>query len=89
MRPPPRPPMQVTIQFFSYLKDLTGCAQTTATLAAGSTLGTLHDQVMEKFPKLAAMRKSTLLAVGVDYQPREYVLQEGDVVSLFPPVQGG
>lgn len=81
--------MQVTIQFFSYLKDLAGCAQTTETLAAGCTLGVLHDQVMVKFPKLAAMRKSTLLAVGVDYQPRDYVVQDGDEVSLFPPVQGG
>ena len=81
--------MQVTIQFFSYLKDLTGCAQTTETLAAGCTLGTLHDQVMTRFPKLAPMKKSTLLAVGVDYQPRAYVLQDGDEVSLFPPVQGG
>ena len=44
---------------------------------------------MENFPKLAAMKKSTLLAVGVDYQPRDYVLQDGDEVSLFPPVQGG
>ena len=81
--------MQVTIQFFSYLKDLTGCAQTAETVAAGITLGALHDYVMVKFPKLAPMKKSTLLAVGVDYQPRDYVLQDGDEVSLFPPVQGG
>ena len=81
--------MQVTIQFFSYLKELTGCAQTTETLAAGCTLGALHDQVMGRFPRLAPMRKSTLLAVGVDYQSHEYILQDGDEVSLFPPVQGG
>jgi molybdopterin converting factor small subunit len=35
------------------------------------------------------MQRSLLMAVGVDYQPRDYVLKEGDVVSLFPPVQGG
>ena len=81
--------MQVSVQFHSYFKDLTGCARTAETLADGSTLGTLHDQLMQKFPKLAAMRRSTLIAVGVDYQPRDYVLQEGDEVSLFPPVQGG
>ena len=81
--------MQVTIQFFSYLTELTGCAQTTETVAAGTTLGALHDHAMVKYPKLAPMQKSTLLAVGVDYQPREYLLQDGDKVSLFPPVQGG
>jgi molybdopterin converting factor small subunit len=35
------------------------------------------------------MRNSTLIAVGVDYQEKSYVLKEGDEVSLFPPVQGG
>jgi molybdopterin converting factor small subunit len=35
------------------------------------------------------MEKSMLIAVGLDYQPRNYVLQPGDEVSLFPPVQGG
>jgi molybdopterin converting factor small subunit len=81
--------MQITVQFYSYFKELTGCAETTESLAAGATLGNLHDQLMTRFHKLAAMKKSTLLAVGVDYQSRDYVLQEGDEVSLFPPVQGG
>ena len=81
--------MQVSVHFHSYFKDLAGCAQTTETLNAGSTLGTLYEKLSERFPKLAALQKSTLLAVGVDYQPRSYRLQDGDEVSLFPPVQGG
>ena len=81
--------MKTTVHFYSYFKELTGCAASVETLAVGTTLGLLHDQLTEKFPKLAAMKRSTLLAVGVDYQPRDYVLQDGDEVSLFPPVQGG
>lgn len=81
--------MQIRVQFYSYFKDLTGCAETTETLPTGPTLGVLHDQLMARFPKLGAMKKSTLLAVGVDYQPRDYILKDGDEVSLFPPVQGG
>jgi len=81
--------MQITVQFYSYFKELTGCPETTETLAAGATLGVLHDQLMIRFPKLGAMKKAMLLAVGVDYQTRDYVLKEGDEVSLFPPVQGG
>lgn len=81
--------MQTTVHFYSYFKDLAGCAETVESLALDATLGTLHDQLMVKFPKLAAMKKSTLIAVGVDYQTRDYVLKEGDEVSLFPPVQGG
>jgi molybdopterin converting factor small subunit len=35
------------------------------------------------------MQKSTLMAVGLDYQDRNHVLRDGDEVSFFPPVQGG
>jgi molybdopterin converting factor small subunit len=81
--------MHVTVCFYSYFKDLTGCAQVAEILPEGSTLDDLFKQLAARFPKLAAMRKSTLMAVGVDYQDRSCVLKAGDEVSLFPPVQGG
>ena len=81
--------MNVRVNFYSYFKDLTGCAQTTQEVQPSATVGDLYQKLMERFPKLSAMQKSTLIAVGVEYQPRSYVLQEGDEVSLFPPVQGG
>jgi len=46
-------------------------------------------KLFARFPKLAGARNSLLVAVGVDYQGADYVLREGDEVSLFPPVQGG
>ncbi len=81
--------MSVTVCFYSYFKDLTGCTQVTETLPDGGTLEDLFNQLVVRFPKLAAMRKSALMAVGVDYQDRSCVLKAGDEVSLFPPVQGG
>ncbi len=81
--------MRVTVSFYSYFKDLTGCTQVAETLPDGSTLKDLLQRIVARFPKLATMRKSTLMAVGVDYQDRSYVLKPGDEVSLFPPVQGG
>lgn len=81
--------MQTKVIFHSYFKDLTGCAEITEQLPAGSTIGHLLERLYERFPKLKVMQKSTLIAVDVDYQDRSYVLQEADEVSLFPPVQGG
>lgn len=81
--------MQVPVHFYSYFKDLTGCAETTVTLPDNSTLEDLLQDLGARFPKLAAMKKSMLTAVGVEYQGRDYVLNAGDEVSLFPPVQGG
>lgn len=81
--------MHIPVHFYSYFKDLTGGAETVEDLPTGGTVGDLHQRLIVRFPKLGEMRKSTLIAVGVEYQPRDYVLQEGDEVSLFPPVQGG
>ena len=81
--------MQVTIHFYSYFKDIAGCAETSVTAAEGGNIAELLQKVWARFPKLAAMEKSILVAVGVDYQPRDYILKPGEEVSLFPPVQGG
>lgn len=81
--------MQVVVHFYSYFKDLTGCAQISATLAENSTIHDLVQHLSQQFPKWAAMQKSALIAVGVEYQGRDYILKPGDEVSLFPPVQGG
>jgi len=81
--------MRVTVCFYSYFKDLTGCAQVAETLPDGSTLDDLFKKLAVRFPELAPMQKSTLMAVGLDYQDRSCILKAGDEVSLFPPVQGG
>ena len=81
--------MTIRIRFYSYFKDLTGCSETELDVPAGSSLKDLLSKLGEVFPRLAPMRSSTLMAVGVDYQDRTYVLKTGDEVSLFPPVQGG
>ena len=86
---PAPPSLQIAVHFYSYFKDLTGCAQTTETVPAGRTVSDLLKQLFCRFPKLAAMQNSTLIAVGVEYQSRSYVLKVGDEISLFPPVQGG
>jgi len=81
--------LQVTVHFYSFFKDLTGCASFVQTVPAESTLADLLKSICSHFPKMEPMQKSILTAVGVEYQSRTYVLQAGDEVSLFPPVQGG
>ena len=81
--------MKVPVNFYSYFKDLTGCPATEIELPEGANITALLASAHEQFPKLKDTARSTLVAVGVDYQPHDYVLQAGDVVSLFPPVQGG
>jgi molybdopterin synthase sulfur carrier subunit len=89
VRAPDAPGMRIRVQFYSYFKDLTGCAQAEQELPVGSTLEDLLQCLHARFPKLAGLSRSTLVAVGVEYQGRDYVLKDRDEVSLFPPVQGG
>ena len=81
--------MEVRVHFYSYFKDLTGCAEARETLPAGSRITDLLERLFQNFPELAAMQRSMLIAVGLEYQTREFILNDGDEVSLFPPVQGG
>jgi molybdopterin converting factor small subunit len=81
--------MKIRVLFHSYFRELTGCSEVERDLPERSTLGELVDRLHDEFPKLKSMQRSTLLAVGVEYQDAGFVLNNGDEVSLFPPVQGG
>ena len=81
--------MKVSIKFWSYFKEYTQCAETTLDLEENATLGDAHSAVIDQFPVLVEMKSSTLKAVGVEYQPDDFILSEGDEISFFPHVQGG
>jgi MoaD family protein len=81
--------MKIRVHFWSYFKDLAGSADMEFQIDDGATVGTLLKDIHGRYPKLAAAAKSTLIAVGVDYQTSEHQLKDGDEVSLFPPVSGG
>ena len=68
---------------------MTHCSETVVSLKPDSTIADLKLAIFDQFPKLSAVEKSMLVAVGVDYQTADHVLRDGDEVSLFPPVQGG
>jgi molybdopterin converting factor small subunit len=81
--------MEVTVLFHSYFRELTGCPEAIEEIPGNSRLADLIARLHQRFPRLQPMQRSTLIAVGVEYQDANYVLQDGDEVSLFPPVQGG
>jgi len=81
--------MRVHVHFYARCRELAGCAETTAELTDGGTIAQLLERLWVRFPQMAAFDPSLLIAVGVDYQPRDCTLKDGDEVSLLPPVQGG
>ena len=81
--------MQITVHFWSYFADLAGTRRVELDLPEASTVAEALALLHQRFPALATVRSSTLMAVGVDYAESAQVLRENDELSFFPPVQGG
>jgi molybdopterin synthase catalytic subunit len=81
--------MSVTVQFFSFLRQLTGHNEMQLDLPARSTVADLLEKLYAQFPRLREAEKTMLIAIGIEFATRKKVLREGDVVSLMPPLQGG
>jgi len=81
--------MKVTIQFFSFLRQLVGCNELQIDLPAHASVADLLAELHCRFPRLREAERTTLVAVGVEFAKRDDRLKDGDVVSLMPPLQGG
>ena len=81
--------VQIRVYFFSRGRELAGCAEAVESMPPGSCVKELLEKLFRRFPKLAELRKSLRVAVGLDYQGGDCVLKDGDEVSILPPTQGG
>lgn len=81
--------MKITVQFFSFLRQLAGQNELTITLPDGATTADALRQLHAQFPQLKETEKTTLIAIGVEFATRSSQLRDGDVLSLMPPLQGG
>ena len=82
--------MKIEAQFFSRLRDLAGGVnRRELDLPAGATVGDALARVFAEYPAMKAWDASLLLAVGLDFAPRDRELRDGESLSVMPPVQGG
>jgi molybdopterin converting factor subunit 1 len=81
--------MQITVQFFAQLRDLTGTSERTITLPANATVADLLPQLYQEYPGLEKWDPRILIAAGVEFVRREHPLRPGESIAIMPPVQGG
>jgi molybdopterin synthase catalytic subunit len=81
--------VKITVQLFSFFRQLTGQNELAIDLADNATVADALAQVYAKFPRLSEADKSIRIAVGVEFATRATKLRDGDVLSLMPPLQGG
>ena len=81
--------MKVHVQFFSRLRDLAGVSEMVLEVPEESKVAELLDILYSRTPALRDWDKNILVAAGVEFVGRDYILQPGDQISIMPPVQGG
>ena len=81
--------MKIHVQFFSRLRDLAGRSETELDVPTGTKAADLLETIYSETPALRDWDKSILVASGVEFVARDYVLKPDDQISIMPPVQGG
>jgi molybdopterin converting factor small subunit len=81
--------MNVHVQFFSRLRDLAGVSEMELEVPEETRVAGLLETLYSCTPALRDWDKSILVAAGVEFVGRDYILQSDDQISIMPPVQGG
>jgi molybdopterin converting factor small subunit len=81
--------MKVHVQFFSRLRDLAGVSEMDLELIEATRVVQLLEILYARTPALREWDKSILVAAGVEFVDRDYVVVDDDQISIMPPVQGG
>jgi molybdopterin converting factor small subunit len=81
--------MKVRAEFYSRLKEIIGAPALEISLRKNATVNDLFEQLEESHAQLRDFEKSMLFGVGVEFVGRNHVLNDGDVIAIMPPVQGG
>ena len=76
------------MKFYASYREITGLAEEEVQLPSGSTVEALIETV-KSFHESLRDAKRMLVAVNGEFAKLEAVLEEGDMVALFPPVSGG
>ena len=81
--------MKVHVQFFSRLRDLAGLSEMEIDVPEETKAADLLKILYAQTPAMRDWDKSILVASGVEFIGRDYVLKPDDRISIMPPVQGG
>lgn len=81
--------MRIQLRYFAVVREAMGRADETRDIPDGSTAGDLFDSLIADAPRLAGLRRSTMLMVNQEYVDPEHPLADGDEFVVIPPVSGG
>lgn len=80
-------PKKISIQYFSILKDESGCADECITTLA-KTPKELYEELCQTY-SFSLSSDSLRVAINNSFEPWDYPLKSLDQVVFIPPVSGG
>ncbi len=81
--------MKVRTEFYSRLREIVGAPALEVELPDDATVHELVEKLCGDYPRLRDFTKSVLFGIGVEFVQANHSLDDGDVVAIMPPVQGG
>ena len=80
--------MKIKVIYFASIKERLGSSMEEVELPRHATVEALYGELMRAHEELSEWER-VLLAVNGEYKAPSYVLSDGEVVAVFPPVSGG
>ena len=80
--------MKIQLLFFGITSDLMNTSQLEMNVYENTSIFNFKALLKEKFPQLENIN-SYAIAVNEEYATDDFILKEGDVVAVIPPVSGG
>ena len=81
--------MNIRLLYFASFRDARGLDEETRSVAAGTTVGALWEELKIGNEHFARFSRMPAAAVNCEYVPASRPLAEDDEVAFLPPVAGG
>ncbi|MBN2402779.1 MAG: MoaD/ThiS family protein [Spirochaetes bacterium] len=81
--------MKIVVNTFSSVKTLCGFSEKEFNLNGKSSVGDVLNALFKEYNTLIKLKNKLLFAVNEEYCDESKILQDGDQLSIFPPVSGG
>jgi molybdopterin converting factor subunit 1 len=81
--------MAITVLLFASIAEKAGKRRLEIPFAAGDTVATVRDRLLEAMPQLSPFVPNLMYALNEEYVRENAPICEGATLALIPPVSGG
>lgn len=81
--------MRIKVKVFASIKDICGFNEKELIVSDSIKVNEVVDLFVNGNKLLSGTKNSLLIAVNEEYCGLDKILEDGDVMAIFPPVSGG